>query len=137
VREVDGDAAILRSLASAEFPAERCAADNPVSDHDGTPVLVTDWVPGERSDGRGRAFGVLGALLGSLHSRAGDAALALLAGADELARLADVIPARPLTMDVWAFGHRRQELGEVLAHLSMNRAAGQRISAQVAELPEH
>ena len=40
---VAGDAAILRYLAAHEFPAERCAADEPASVLDGRSVLVTEW----------------------------------------------------------------------------------------------
>ena len=40
---VAGDAAILRYLTAREFPAERCAADEPVSLLDGRSVLVTEW----------------------------------------------------------------------------------------------
>src|ERR1700677_2806810 len=40
---VAGDAEILRYLAAHEFPAERCAADEPVSALDGRSVLVTEW----------------------------------------------------------------------------------------------
>ena len=44
VADVEGDAAILRSLESAGFPAERCTAD--VSVHEGQGVLVTAFVKG-------------------------------------------------------------------------------------------
>jgi hypothetical protein len=71
---VAGDAAILRYLAAHEFPAERCAADEPVSDLDGRSVLVTGWadpVPRQqRWDAIRAAAGLshLGALLGRLHT---------------------------------------------------------------------
>jgi Ser/Thr protein kinase RdoA (MazF antagonist) len=71
---VAGDAAILRYLAAHEFPAERWAADEPVSVLDGRSVLVTEWaepVPrGQRRDAIRAAGGLshLGALLGRLHT---------------------------------------------------------------------
>ena len=71
---VAGDAAILRYLAAHEFPAERCAADEPVSVLDGRSVLVTEWagpVPRQHRRDAIRAAGGLshlGALLGRLHT---------------------------------------------------------------------
>jgi Ser/Thr protein kinase RdoA (MazF antagonist) len=64
---VEGDAAILRGLERAGFPAERCAGD--VSTMDGHAVLVTEFVEGERAKGRARTYAILGALLGRLHAR--------------------------------------------------------------------
>ena len=71
---VAGDAAILRYLMAHEFPAERCAADEPVSVLDGRSVLVTEWagpVPRQQRRDAIRAaggLGHLGALLGRLHT---------------------------------------------------------------------
>jgi Ser/Thr protein kinase RdoA (MazF antagonist) len=71
---VAGDAAILRYLAARGFPAERCAADEPVSVLGGRAVLVTEWaspVPRhQRRDAIRAAGGLshLGALLGRLHT---------------------------------------------------------------------
>jgi Phosphotransferase enzyme family len=71
---VNGDAEVLRYVASHEFPAERCAAAEPVSALDGRSVLVTEWaapVPGRQRRDAIRAaggLGRLGALLGRLHS---------------------------------------------------------------------
>jgi Ser/Thr protein kinase RdoA (MazF antagonist) len=71
---VTGDATILRHLAAHEFPAERCAAEEAVSELDGRSVLVTEWadpVPRrERRDAIRAAGGLgqLGALLGRLHA---------------------------------------------------------------------
>jgi Ser/Thr protein kinase RdoA (MazF antagonist) len=71
---VAGDAEILRYLAAEQFPAERCAADDPVSDLDGRSVLVTEWadpVPRDQRREAIRAAGGLarlGALLGRLHT---------------------------------------------------------------------
>jgi hypothetical protein len=66
-----GDARILQALERQGFPAERCATADPMSVHEGQGVLVTELIPGTRPDGRGRTFGVLGALLGALHARTG------------------------------------------------------------------
>jgi Ser/Thr protein kinase RdoA (MazF antagonist) len=71
---VAGVAAFLRYLATREFPAERCAADEPVSVLDARSVLVTEWadpVPRhQRRDAIRAAGGLrhLGALLGRLHT---------------------------------------------------------------------
>ncbi|HVT70786.1 MAG TPA: phosphotransferase, partial [Trebonia sp.] len=71
---VAGDAAILRYLEAQGFPAERCATDEPVSDLDGRPLLVTEWadpVPRrQRRDAIREAGGLrkLGALLAQLHT---------------------------------------------------------------------
>jgi len=68
-----GDAAILRYVAAHEFPAERCAADEPVSILDGRAVLVTEWAgPVPRRERReairsAGGLGRVGALLGRLH----------------------------------------------------------------------
>jgi len=92
---VAGDAAILRCLAAHEFPAERCAADEPVSALDGRSVLVTEWaapVPRtERRDAIRAAGGLthLGALLGRLHTL-DDGAVARPGGAWH--HLADGLP---------------------------------------------
>jgi hypothetical protein len=66
VHAVEGDAAILRNLEAAGFPAERWTA---VSALDGRGVLVTGFVDGTRPDRPGRTFAILGALLGRLHAR--------------------------------------------------------------------
>ena len=71
---VAGDAATLRYLAAREFPAERCAADEPVPVLDGRSLLVTEWadaVPRQQRRDAIRAAGGLrhfGALLGRLHT---------------------------------------------------------------------
>ena len=69
----EGDAQVLRALAAGGFPAERCPVESPVSVLDGQPVLVTEFVPGERPRGNGRTYAILGALLGRLHARSGEA----------------------------------------------------------------
>jgi Ser/Thr protein kinase RdoA (MazF antagonist) len=68
--EVQGDADILGLLGPTAFPAERCAVDEPVSLLNGLPVLVTEYVVGDRPRG-GRIYAVLGALMGALHERPG------------------------------------------------------------------
>jgi len=63
-----GDAEILRFLERMEFPAERCAHPDPVTSHDGQAVVVTEHA-GEKAMQRTRAtFGLLGDLLGRLHT---------------------------------------------------------------------
>ena len=71
VDAVRGDADILGLVAGHGFPAERCVPDvDPVSEHEGQGVLVTEFVEG--ANGRGREttelFRTLGRLLGELHS---------------------------------------------------------------------
>ena len=95
---VAGDAEILRHVAAHEFPAERCAADDPVSALDGRAVLVTEWadpVPREQRRDAIRAvggLGRLGALLGRLHTLpAAGGAVARPGGAWH--HLADGLPA--------------------------------------------
>ena len=63
----EGDAALLARLEQQEFPAERCAAAEPVFAHEGQGVLVTRYVAGTRADGSRATFGRLGGLLGQLH----------------------------------------------------------------------
>jgi Ser/Thr protein kinase RdoA (MazF antagonist) len=245
--DLDADAALLRALEAGGFPAERCAHDEPVSAWAGKSVLVTRLVEGQRSDGRGRTFGFLGALLGRLHAheavhvppggawhhlsqhggpreeiaaaielfesaehlvppeqhllydeirdaleelddcndlplafvhpdfvppnaittpddrrvivdwtgagrgpRLWSLAFLLWAGgarsprlidiavpryarsvrltANELERLVDVIPGRPLTMDVWSFGHGRLQLRDVASRLRANRRLATEVS---------
>jgi Ser/Thr protein kinase RdoA (MazF antagonist) len=66
------DATVLRRLETAGFPAERLAAEQePVTVFDDRPVLVTRFIHGEHPRG-GRAWAILGALLGAMHSVAAD-----------------------------------------------------------------
>ncbi|MEV0788226.1 aminoglycoside phosphotransferase [Kribbella sp. NPDC050459] len=64
---VEGDAAVLRFLEQHDYPAERLAVDDAVSDFDGSSVLVTEFIdhtplpPGE-------GFAIMGDLLGRLHA---------------------------------------------------------------------
>ena len=66
-------ALLLRRLESSPFPAERLAHPDPVSEMGGSPVLVTEFVHGPRAPGTLRMFAALGAMLGGLHSRSGEA----------------------------------------------------------------
>jgi Ser/Thr protein kinase RdoA (MazF antagonist) len=64
----EGDAAILRFLEREGFPAERLAADDAVSELDGSAVLVTRFLPGAPlADGPAK-FAAMGELLGRLHA---------------------------------------------------------------------
>jgi Ser/Thr protein kinase RdoA (MazF antagonist) len=64
----EGDAAILRFLERQDYPAERLAADDAVSDFDGSAVLVTRFVEGARLPDGAEKFTMMGGLLGRLHA---------------------------------------------------------------------
>jgi Ser/Thr protein kinase RdoA (MazF antagonist) len=64
----DGDAAILQALERAGFPAERCAAAQPVSRLGGRTVLVTELVERGEPLKPGHTGAILAALLGRLHA---------------------------------------------------------------------
>ncbi len=81
LEDVEGDAEILRFLEQHGFPAERCAAADPVSALDGQGVLVTEYVEGSRADGSADSLRALGDMLGRLHTMpAGSGAVAREAG---------------------------------------------------------
>jgi Ser/Thr protein kinase RdoA (MazF antagonist) len=65
---VEGDAAILRFLEDQDYPAERLAVDDPVSDFDGSAVLVTQFVEGAGLPDSAEKFARMGGLLGRLHA---------------------------------------------------------------------
>ena len=65
---VEGDAAILRFLERQDYPAERLAVDDAVSDVDGSAVLVTRFVEGARLPDGAAKFAMMGELLGRLHA---------------------------------------------------------------------
>jgi hypothetical protein len=65
---LEEDAAILRGLERAGFPAERCADPEPVSEFFGQGVLVTDFLEDHGPLRPGLAAAILGALLGRLHT---------------------------------------------------------------------
>jgi methyltransferase (TIGR00027 family) len=64
---VRADAATLDWLSGEGFPSERCADPEPVSLHDGQPVLVTQFLPGRKAPANPGTFAGLGALLATLH----------------------------------------------------------------------
>jgi len=141
---VAGDAAILQYLAAREFPAERCAADEPVSVLDGRSVLVTEWadpVPRQQRRDAIRAAGGLshlGALLGRLHTLdttpaasaggigAGDGAVARPGGAWH--HLADGLP----SAEIAAAGRMLAEVAPVIPDAEC--AAFDALRAEVAAL---
>ena len=65
---VEGDAAILRFLERQDYPAERLAVDDAVSDFDGSAVLVTRFIEGVALPDATEKFGMMGELLGRLHA---------------------------------------------------------------------
>jgi Ser/Thr protein kinase RdoA (MazF antagonist) len=64
----EGDAAILGFLERQDYPAERLAVDDAVSDFDGSAVLVTQFVDGDQLPGGAPKFAMMGELLGRLHA---------------------------------------------------------------------
>jgi Ser/Thr protein kinase RdoA (MazF antagonist) len=69
---VEGDAAVLRFLERQDYPAERLAVDDAVSDFDGSAVLVTRFVEGTELPDRAAKFAMMGDLLGRLHALPSD-----------------------------------------------------------------
>jgi Ser/Thr protein kinase RdoA (MazF antagonist) len=65
---VEGDAAVLTFLERQGYPAERLAADDSVSDFDGSAVLVTRFVEGGQLPDSAEKFAMMGELLGRLHA---------------------------------------------------------------------
>ena len=65
---VEGDAAILRFLERQDYPAERLAVDDAVSDFDGSAVLVTRFVEGAKLPDGAAKFAMMSELLGRLHA---------------------------------------------------------------------
>jgi Ser/Thr protein kinase RdoA (MazF antagonist) len=65
---VEGDAAILRFLERQDYPAERLAVEDAVSDFDGSAVLVTRFVEGVQLPEGAAKFAMMGELLGRLHA---------------------------------------------------------------------
>ena len=64
----EGDAATLRFLARHDYPAERLAVDDAVSDLEGSSVLVTRCIPGEHIPPFTDNMTVMADLLGRLHA---------------------------------------------------------------------
>jgi Ser/Thr protein kinase RdoA (MazF antagonist) len=69
---VQGDAAILGFLERQGYPAERLAAQDAVSDLDGSAVLVTRFVDGGPLPDAAAKFAMMGELLGRLHALPSD-----------------------------------------------------------------
>jgi Ser/Thr protein kinase RdoA (MazF antagonist) len=65
---VEGDAAILSFLERQDYPAERLAAQEAVSDFDGSAVLVTRFIEGVQLPDGAAKFALMGDLLGRLHA---------------------------------------------------------------------
>jgi len=78
---VEGDAAILRFLERHDFPAERLAVDDAVSDFDGSAVLVTRLVEGVPLPDGAEKFAIMGDLLGRLHALPLDESVSRAGGA--------------------------------------------------------
>lgn len=109
---VEGDAAILRFLARQDYPAERLATEDAVSELAGAWVLVTRFVDGEPLPAGAEKIGMMGDLLGRLHALAPDESVSRPGGGggDD--------PRRE--------GHPRQDL---LAALSFLDAVGTKVTA--------
>lgn len=78
---MEGDAAILRFLERREFPAERLAVDDAVSELDGASVLVTRFVAGGPLPQSSEKIRMMGDLLGRLHALAPDESVSRPGGA--------------------------------------------------------
>ncbi|WP_223624878.1 phosphotransferase enzyme family protein [Microbacterium sp. EST19A] len=78
---VEGDAAILRFLEQHGYPAERAAADDAVTDLDGSSVLVTRFIDGTPLPEGPAKFAIMGELLGRLHALPAGAAASRPGGA--------------------------------------------------------
>ena len=68
LQRAEDDAEVLRLLADAGFPAERCAHAEPVSEFDGRAIVVTEFVRGEAWPDTAEARRELGAMLGRMHA---------------------------------------------------------------------
>lgn len=78
---VEGDAAILRFLEHHDFPAERLATDEAVSDFGGSTMLVTRFVAHTPFPDVRTKLGMMGDLLGRLHALPLDASVSRPGGA--------------------------------------------------------
>jgi Ser/Thr protein kinase RdoA (MazF antagonist) len=78
---VEGDAAILRFLEREDYPAERLAVDDAVSDCDGSAVLVTRFIEGGQLSDGPEKFAMMGELLGRLHALSHDDSASRAGGA--------------------------------------------------------
>ncbi len=117
---VEGDAAVLRFLARHDYPAERLAVDDAVSDFDGSSVLVTRFVDGVPLPDGAEKFSMMGDLLGRLHELPPDESVSRPGGAS------GEDPSRE--------GTPRQDL---LAALSFLDAVGTKVAPAGRERFEH
>jgi Ser/Thr protein kinase RdoA (MazF antagonist) len=115
VSRVEGDAEILRFLASHDFPAERLAHDEPVSVLDGSGVIVTEFVEGGRptdvvASNTPATWYEMASLLGRLH--------ALPAAGGAVARDGGSIQPGPGAHDgVYYIGRPKQNLAAAMSAL--------------------
>jgi len=65
---VEGEAAILRFLQRHDYPAERLAVDDAISELDGASVLVTEFVESRPLPAGPDKMAILGDMLGRLHA---------------------------------------------------------------------
>lgn len=65
---VEGDVAILQFLEQQNYPAERLATDDPVSDFGDSAVLVTEFVESDPLPDGSDKIAIMGDLLGRLHA---------------------------------------------------------------------
>jgi len=93
---VRGDAALLDWLVEAGIPAERTAAADPVTEHDGQAVLVTEFVPGRHPAGSPALFEQLGVTLGQIQGLPADNSPADRAGGAWHHLVLDATPAEEL-----------------------------------------
>jgi len=77
----EGDAAILRFLQRHDYPAERLAVEDAVSEIDGSAVLVTRFVEGGPLPDGPEKFTMMGDLLGRLHALPDDESVSRPGGA--------------------------------------------------------
>ncbi len=77
----EGDAAILKFLERQDYPAERLAVDDAVSDLGDSAVLVTRFVEGVQLPHGAAKFAMMGELLGRLHTLPFDDSVARPGGA--------------------------------------------------------
>ncbi len=91
-----GDAALLDWLVQAGIPAERTAAPEPVSVHEGQAVLVTEFASGREPEASPGLFEQLGALLGQIHRLPSDRSPADRAGGAWHHLVLDATPADEL-----------------------------------------
>jgi Ser/Thr protein kinase RdoA (MazF antagonist) len=78
---VEGDAAVLRFLERDGYPAERVAVDDPVSEFEGSAVLVTRFIEGATLPDGVQKFAMMGDLLGRLHALPDDGSVTRPGGA--------------------------------------------------------